>query len=114
MSLSAVSRLLIGYAVVLATTGTLVYLYGEHHAPIALVGGIGGGAIVVLLGIFWRRRVLWSKPALATTLGIFTLSFVWRSVEAFAGGAFDTGAILSSLAIVSLFVFVVFLVRLKK
>ncbi len=89
--------------------GIASYTAGTQHAPIALVGGVGGGLLVFVLSMLYRRRVFWSRPALVTAVGVFTLSFVWRSIEAFAAGKRHTALVLAILGALSLPVFVLLL-----
>lgn len=87
MSSAAVQWIVRCYAAILVVAGVASYALGTSHAPIALVGGVGGGALLVVLSGLFRRRVFWSRPALVTAVGIFTLSFIWRSAESFMRGA---------------------------
>ncbi|GBD05025.1 hypothetical protein HRbin20_00602 [bacterium HR20] len=109
MSSAAVQWIVRCYAAILVVAGVASYALGTSHAPIALVGGVGGGALLVVLSGLFRRRVFWSRPALVTAVGIFTLSFIWRSAESFMRGQQRTGLLLAALAAVSLPVFVVLL-----
>lgn len=109
MTSAAVQWIVRSYAAILLIAGLVSYTFGNHHAPIALVGGIGGGVLVAVLSGLFRRRVFWSRPALVTAVGIFTLTFLWRSAESFLRGQQRTGFILAGLAAVSLPVFVVLL-----
>jgi hypothetical protein len=106
---SVLQWILRSYAVVLLVVGIASYTEGAQHAPIALVGGVGGGVLVFVLSMLYRRRVFWSRPALVTAVGVFTLSFVWRSIEAFASGQRHTALLLTTLGVLSLPVFVLLL-----
>ncbi len=109
MSSAAVQWIVRCYAVILVVAGVASYVLGTGHAQIALVGGVGGGTLVAVLSGLFRRRVFWSRPALVTAVGIFTLSFIWRSAESFVRGQHRSGLVLAMLAAVSLPVFVVLL-----
>jgi hypothetical protein len=104
---TVVYRLLLCYAAVLAAMGVAAYWYGPHRSPIALLGGIGGGGMLAVLSYLWRRRILWSRPALLSAVGIFTLSFVWRAVEAWMHANVFAGSVLTALAAISIPMFVV-------
>lgn len=101
--------LMLGYALVLAVVGVGAFVIGTHRAVVALVGGVGGGILIAVLSILYRQRVLWSRAALVTTVGIFTLSFIWRAIEAQLQRQSCSAALLWGLAFISLPVFVVLL-----
>lgn len=101
--------LMVGYALVLVLVGTVAFVMGTHRAVVALVGGIGGGVLVAVLSMLYRRRVLWSRAALVTAVGIFTLSFIWRAIEAQLQRQSCSAALLWGLASISVPVFVVLL-----
>ncbi len=107
MNPTVLHRVLLGYAGTLAAVGVLAYYIGPRHSPMSLLGGVGGGALVAVLSVLWRKRVLWSKPALTTAVGIFTLSFLWRAVESWLRAEIYAACVLAGLTALSLPLFVV-------
>ncbi|MCX7930093.1 MAG: hypothetical protein N2663_05170 [Chlorobi bacterium] len=106
MKSAIVSCIVIVYGFALMAVGITIAVTGQHYAPIVMLGGIGGGILVMILGAMWRRRILWSRAALATAVGIFSLSFVWRAIEAWLHQSTGSGLLLLVLAVVSIPIFI--------
>ncbi len=69
------------YALLLLAGGCSAFVISPLHAVPALAGGIGAALVLGGLAVLYRRAVVWSGPALQTTIGVFSLSFAWRALE---------------------------------
>lgn len=68
------------YGVFLLVCGALGFVATGNRSASALVNGIIGGILMLVLGALHKQRRTFALPAAIAVAGIFTASFVWRTV----------------------------------
>ena len=71
---------LIGYGAFLVAVGVAGYLSNPAKAATALLSGGSFGALSMAWGLLLRSGRRWARSAAATTTGLLTLVFAWRSL----------------------------------
>lgn len=112
-----ISIYLVLYAGFLIVSGSIGYALNPAHAITALLGGVGGGIMMLMLSRLYRRKVMWAQAAVNAATGVFALTFIWRAIAAwqqFALGQQEKMVIaimLSIMFIVSAYLLMVLLGR---
>lgn len=66
------------YAIFLLACGTVAFFFSTSKPITALLGGVGGGMLSLILSFSFARRVLWATYGLLSAISIFALTFIWR------------------------------------
>lgn len=77
---NAVSVRIILYGIFLTVCGIVGFVLTAEQSTSALLNGVFGGVLMIILGIMHRQRRAFTLPAAIGAATIFTATFVWRSV----------------------------------
>jgi len=105
-----ISNRLIAYGLFLIACGLVGYELTAESSQSSIVNGSAAGVLITILGFVYRSGRPWVIPATLSATGIFTVTFLWRTVvqwsQVASGDAdhFSVAILLSTMLVTSLLV----------
>lgn len=77
---SLISVRIVLYGTFLVVCGLIGFVLTSEHSTSSLANGIVGGLLMIVLGVMHNQKRPFTLPASIGAAGIFTLTFIWRSI----------------------------------